>query len=102
MKIVQACRYYVSNYIDNMYFMLLINNIHIYFSVNVHVCIYMYTLYYMHIVDTYMTAVCVNVYMIMFNVYIMALVCFDEFAKAETVITDRLQIVLTLITDSCY
>ena len=37
----------------------------------------LYTLYYTHTVDTYMTAVCVNVYMIMFNMYIMALACFD-------------------------
>ena len=38
-----------------------------------------------------MTAVCTNVYMIMFNVYITALACSDDYAR-----------VATLITDSCY
>ena len=64
--------------------------------------------YYIHTVDTYMTAVCINVYMIMFNEYITALACFDGYAWNTTlnnsiaVITDRLRIALTLITDSYY
>ena len=53
---------------------------------------YMYTLYYMHTVDTYMTAVCINVYMIKFNMYITALAGFDGYARAATVITDILRI----------
>ena len=48
---------------------------------------YIHTLYYIHIVDTYMTAVCINVHMIMFNEYIMFLACFDEYAGAATLIT---------------
>ena len=48
----------------------------------------MHTLYYIHSVDTYMTAVCVNVYTIMFNVYITALLCFDGYARAVALITD--------------
>ena len=43
-----------------------------------------------------MTAICTNVHMIMFNVYITALVCFDGYARAATLIID---IVLTLIAD---
>ena len=39
---------------------------------------------YIHTVDTYMTAVCINVYMMMFNVYILAR--FDGFARAATLI----------------
>ena len=64
--------------------------------------------YYIHTVDrssavdTYMTAIC----MIMFNVYITIITCFDEYARAATLITDSscsdLRIALTLITDSCY
>ena len=50
---------------------------------------YMHTLYHIHTVDTYMIAVCINVYMIMFNVYITALVCFDGYTRAATLITDR-------------
>ena len=53
---------------------------------------YIHTLYYMHTVDTYMAAVCINVYMIMFNVYITALVCFDGCVRAATLIADRLRI----------
>ena len=49
---------------------------------------YIHMLYYIHTVDTYVTAVCINVYMIMFNVYIMALVCFNEYARIATLITD--------------
>ena len=49
-----------------------------------------------------MTAVCINVYMIIFNVYITAFGCFDAYARAATLITDILRIALTLITDSCY
>ena len=56
----------------------------------------------MHTVDTYMTAACVIVYVIMFNVYVAALPCFDGYARAATLITNRLWIALTLITDSCY
>ena len=46
-------------------------------------------------VDTYMTAVCINVYMIMFNVYIMPLACFHGYARASTLITDTLRIAVT-------
>ena len=53
-----------------MCFVLFTSNIHIYFSINVHACV----LY------TYMTAVCINVYLIMFNEYITALACFDGYA----------------------
>ena len=49
---------------------------------------YIHTLHYMHIVDTYMTAVCINVYMIMFNVYIAALVCYKGYARAALLTTD--------------
>ena len=49
---------------------------------------YMHASYYIHSVDTYMTPVCINVYMIMFNVYIMTLACFDGYARAATLITD--------------
>ena len=52
----------------------------IYFSVNLYVCI-LYT-YCRHI------HVCINVYMISFNMYIMAVVCLDGFLRAETLITD--------------
>ena len=63
----------------------------------------------MKTVGTYMVAVCINVYMIKFNVYIMALACFNGYARAATLITDiflalityRLRIALTLIIDSC-
>ena len=48
-----------------------------------------------------MTAVRINVYMVMFNVYITAL-DFDGCARAATLITDGLRIALPLITDSCY
>ena len=73
----------------------------------IHTVIYEYMLYicYIHAVmyvDTYMTAVCTNVYMIMFNVYITALGCFDGYVRAVTLIADRLRITFTLITDSCY
>ena len=51
-----------------------------------HVC-YIHTLHFIHTVDTYMTADCINVYMIMFNIYIMALACFDGYARAATLIT---------------
>ena len=47
---------------------------------------YMYA-YYIHPVDTCMTAVCINVLMIMFHVYITALVCFDGYGRAATLIT---------------
>ena len=30
-----------------------------------------------HTVDTYMTAACINVYIIIFNAYVTALACFD-------------------------
>ena len=49
---------------------------------------YMHTLCYMHIVDTCMAAVCISVYMIMFNVYITALACFYEYPRPATLITD--------------
>ena len=38
-----------------------------------------------------MTAVCINSYMIMFNVYITDLACFDGYARAATLITARLR-----------
>ena len=41
-----------------------------------------------------MTAVCINVYMIMFNLYIKALACFDGYARAAALIID---IVLALV-----
>ena len=63
---------------------------------------YIHTLYYIHTVDTYITAVCINVCMITFNVCIIALECFEWYARAATLITDRLRIDLTLIIDSCY
>ena len=43
---------------------------------------------YIHTVDTYMTAVCINVYMIMFNVYIIGLACFVGYARAAILITN--------------
>ena len=49
---------------------------------------YIHTLYYIHTVDTYVTAVYINVCMVMFNVYIMALARFDGYARAATLITD--------------
>ena len=49
---------------------------------------YIHTLYYIHTVDTYTTAVCINVYMIMFNVYITTLACFDEYARATILVID--------------
>ena len=75
--------------------MLFTNNIHIYFSVDVHVCIlYTYAILYAHTVDTYMTAVCINVYMITFNVHITVHACFDRYARATTLL-----LALGLITD---
>ena len=53
-----------------------------------HTLYYIHALYYKHCVDTYMTAVCINVYMIIFYVYITALTCFDGYARAATLITD--------------
>ena len=49
---------------------------------------YIYTLYYIRTVDTYMIADCINVYMIMFSVHITALACFDGYIKAATLITN--------------
>ena len=49
---------------------------------------YIHALYYTHTVDTYMTAVFINVYMIAFNTCITALACFDGYARAATLITD--------------
>ena len=62
----------------------------------------MYISYYIHTVHTYMTAVCINIYMITFNVYVKALACFGGYVRAATLIEDRLWLALTLITDSCY
>ena len=45
---------------------------------------YIHTLYYLHTVDTYMIAVCINVYMIMFSVCIMDLASFDGYLRAAT------------------
>ena len=45
-------------------------------------------LYYIHAVDTCMTADCINVYMIIFNVHITVLACLDGYAKTATLITD--------------
>ena len=61
---------------------------------------YMYA-YYIHTVR-HIHAVCINVYMIMFNGYIMVLALFDGYASAATLFTDRLRITLILITGSCY
>ena len=75
-----------------MYFMLFTSSIPIYFAVNEHVCA-LYTHIILHTYcRPYKTAIYINVYMIMFNVYIMALVCFDRYAKAATLITDSLRI----------
>ena len=90
-----------------MYFMLFANNIHIYFSFNVHACVLIHT------VDIYLTAVYINVYMIMIIVYTTAFACSDGYARTAILIADnscfdysyitvRLRIALTLITDSCY
>ena len=49
---------------------------------------YMYA-YYIHTVDIYMTAVLM--FMLIFNVYITDLACFDGYARAATLITDRLR-----------
>ena len=59
-----------------------------------YICIhtYAYIRYTVRIVDTYMIAVCINVYMIMFSMYITALGCFDGYARAETLISYRLRI----------
>ena len=43
-------------------------------------------LYYIHTVDTFMIAVCINVYMIMFNVCITAVACLDGSVRAATLI----------------
>ena len=48
-----------------------------------------------------MTAVCINVYMIMFNVYARVLAYFNGYARTATLIIDRLRIALTLLT-CCY
>ena len=70
---------------------------------------YIPILNYIHTVDTCMIAVCINVYMVTFDGYITALarlICMQELElcllKALALITDRLWIVLTLMTDSCY
>ena len=70
---------------------------------------YMHTLYYIHSVDTYMTALFINVYMIMFNESLTTLMFLMDMQELQfslltalVLITDRLRIALTLITDSCY
>ena len=68
--------------------MLFTNNIHIYFQLMYRYAYYICALYYIHTVDTYMITVCINVYIIMFNVYITALACFDGHAKATSLMTD--------------
>ena len=89
MKIDQVNNYLVLDYVDNMYFMLLSKNIIILIFQLMYMHAYqIHTLYYTHIVDTYRTAVYINVYMIMFNVYIIALACFDGYARAATLSTD--------------
>ena len=50
---------------------------------------YMHSFCNIHTVDTYMTAVCINVHMIMFNVYTTALVGFDGYARVATLIADN-------------
>ena len=57
---------------------------------------------YIQTVDTYMTAVFINIYIIMVNVGRTALACFDGYVRAANLIADRLRITLTLIIDSCY
>ena len=49
---------------------------------------YIHTLCYTHTVDIYMTTVCIDVHMIMFNVYVTALACFDAYAGSATLMTD--------------
>ena len=49
---------------------------------------YIHTLHYIHNADTYMTAVCMDFCMIMFNVYITASVSSDGCARAATLIAD--------------
>ena len=49
-----------------------------------------------------MIAACINVNMIMSNVCIVALACFNGYVRAATLIADRLWIALALITDSHY
>ena len=56
---------------------------------------YILRLYYIYTEDTSLIAVCFNVYD-----YI-CLACFDGYARPATLITDRLRIAFTLITDSC-
>ena len=48
---------------------------------------YMYA-YYIHTADTYMTAVYINITLVMFKVYLTTLACFDGYAKAAILITD--------------
>ena len=48
---------------------------------------YMHTLHYIHAVDTCITAVCINVYMILFNTYMTTLACFDGYARVAALIT---------------
>ena len=78
MKIDKVSLPLVLNCIINMYFMLFINNTHIYFSVNAYVCIPHTCIYfiYVHIHDF---SVCINVYTITFNGYITALLYFDVY-----------------------
>ena len=38
-----------------------------------------------------MTAVCIHVYMILFNVSITAVACFDGYVRAATLTADKLQ-----------
>ena len=55
---------------------------------------YIHIVYYILTVATNMTAVCINVYMITFNVHITFHACFDGYARATTLL-----LALGLITD---
>ena len=44
--------------------------------------------YYIHTADTYMTDDCININMIMYNVHITALACFDEYVRTATLVAD--------------
>ena len=88
MKVEKICHYKELNYVDNIRFMLFTNNIHFFFQLMYMYTYYILTMQYVHTVGTKMTAVCINVCMIPFNVYKTALACFDGYARASTLITD--------------
>ena len=73
--------------------MLFTNDIHVYFSVNVLVCV-LYTYIILYTYCRHIHDVCIDVYIILFNMYITALGCFNGYARAMTLITYRLQTAL--------